>query len=132
MRDAQIGADRRGAPEERGPSTRARPTAPHGDGLRWGHWPATEPRTFGPPLIGIAGMSALPIRASLAIGEAGFDLFTRQAQAVSDYWQAVSAARAPWDVLSASHDYWTQFHRSMQAEADTALDGDRTDRQQTL
>jgi hypothetical protein len=128
MADAQIGTDRRDAAREPRPSTEARPGGPHGDGPRWGHWPATEPKTFGPPLIGVGGMSALPLRASLAIGEAGFDLFARQTQAVSHYWQAVSAAGAPWDVLSASHDYWTQFRRSLLAEADRARDDGGPDR----
>jgi hypothetical protein len=76
-------------------------------------------------------MSALPVRASLAVGEAGFDLFTRQARVVSDYWQAVSAARAPWDVLSAGHLYWTQFHRSLLTRTDTAPAGGGPDRERT-
>ena len=99
----------------------------HGDGPRWGHWPASEPRTFGPPLAGVDGMSALPVRASLAFGEASFDLFTRQTQAASDYWKAVSAARAPWDVLAANSEYWRQFYRNLLAEADKAFENGAPD-----
>jgi hypothetical protein len=63
-------------------------------------------------------MSALPVKASLAIGEASLDLFKRQAQAVTDYWQAVSAARAPWHVFAANTDYWTHCCRNMLAAKD--------------
>jgi hypothetical protein len=54
-------------------------------------------------------MSTLPVMAPLAIGEAGLALAPRQAQAGTSYWQAVSAARARWDVLTANADYWTGF-----------------------
>jgi hypothetical protein len=75
----------------------------------------TEPRSFGPPLVAIDGMSALPVKASLAIGEAGLDLLRRQTQAVTDYWGAVSAARAPWHVFEANAGYWTRFCRNVLA-----------------
>ena len=113
MADVQSGTGRQRPSKER---------SRHGDGPRWGHWPASEPRTFGPPLAGVDGMSALPVRASLAFGEASFDLFTRQTQAASDYWKAVSAARAPWDVVAANSEYWRQFYRNLLVEADRAFE----------
>jgi hypothetical protein len=54
-------------------------------------------------------MSALQAKASLAIGEAGFDLFRRQTQAVADYWEMVSAARAPWHVFAANSELLHAF-----------------------
>ena len=113
MADAQSGTDRRGPSQELRSKTRT------GDGHHClGHFPTSEPRSFGPPLVAVEGMSALPVKASLAIGEAGVELVTRQALAVTDYWQAVSAARAPWDVLAANSDYWTHFCRNVLAATD--------------
>lgn len=91
------------APMETGSRRRTR------NGPQCGHLPTSEPRSFGPPLVAVEGMSSLPMRTSLAVGKAGFALATRQAQAATDYWQAVSAARAPWDVLRAHTDYWTRL-----------------------
>ena len=104
MGDVQSGTDRRGPPKEPGSTRR--------NGHRSGqHWPASEPRSFGPPLVAVDGMSTLPVMAPLAIGEADLALAPRQAQAQAgtSYWQAVSAARARWDVLTANADYWTGF-----------------------
>ena len=109
MADVQSRSDRPNPSRERRPSNAARSGAQPGRGPACGHWPVTEPRSFGPPLIGIDGMSALPAKASLAIGEAGFDLLRRQTQAVTDYWEAVSAARAPWHVFEANRDYWAHL-----------------------
>ena len=77
MAGAQSGTDRRGLSTEVGPRRRS------GAGYQWGRWPASEPRRFGPPLAAVDGISVLPMRASLAIGEAGFALVTRRAEAVS-------------------------------------------------
>jgi hypothetical protein len=63
-------------------------------------------------------MSTLPVKASLAFGEAGIELVTRETQAVTDYWQAVLAARAPWEVLAANTDYWTHFYRNIPTATD--------------
>jgi hypothetical protein len=113
MADAQSRTDRPHPSKARGPSKDARSGARRGSEPVCGRWPVTEPRSFGPPLIGIDGMSALPVKASLAIGEAGLDLFRRQTQAATDFWGAVSAARAPWHVFAASTDYWSHVCRAM-------------------
>lgn len=115
MADAQIRTDRGNFSKNKEILKAARSGDEHGSGPGCGHLPATEPRSFGPPLIGIDGMSALQAKASMAIGDAGFDLFRRQTQALADYWESVSAARAPWHVFAAHSDYWTHVCRNILA-----------------
>lgn len=121
MAEAQSETYGRKPLKARGPSKDARPRARHGDGPRWGHWPASEPRSFGPPLVGVDGMSVLPVKASLEIGEANLDLFKRQAQALTAYWQAVSGARTPWDIFAANTNYWTHWCRNILATTDDSV-----------
>lgn len=66
-----------------------------------------EPRSFGevPSPLPLASATALPF----AVQARRLELLSRRGHAVADYWDELSHARRPGDLMKANANYWSRF-----------------------